>query len=146
MLPRRRSEHPLQVQSEGSSRRSSLSSISKASEDAEEHSVHAPIEHGPPEPEQAESPEPDTRDEDVSETGLVEILAHEYGQHSIERILSVLEDEDEEPAEKPKSGRSLLSPTRPAVPSGGSIDSGYMCDTSLVAHCSSAWEAVSGIS
>lgn len=146
MLPRRRSEHPLQVQSEGSSRRSSLSSLSKASEDAEEHSVHAPIEHGPPEPEQAESPEPDTRDEDVSETGLVEILAHEYGQHSIERILSVLEDEDEEPAEKPKSGRSLLSPTRPAVLSGGSIDSGYMCDTSLVAHCSSAWEAVSGIS
>ncbi len=95
--------------------------------------------------EQAELLQPDICDEDVPETGLVEILAHEYGQHSIKRILSVLEDEDEEPTEKPKSGRSLLSPARPAVQSGSSIDSGYICDTSLIAHCSSAWDAVSVI-
>ncbi|KAI0371698.1 hypothetical protein BV20DRAFT_157883 [Pilatotrama ljubarskyi] len=55
----------------------------------------------------------------VSDTQLVEILACEYGQHSVERILSVLDDE--EPADKPRKARSLLSPSRPSIAAPASM-------------------------
>ncbi|KAI0362665.1 hypothetical protein OH77DRAFT_74144 [Trametes cingulata] len=53
-------------------------------------------------------------EEYVSDTHLVEILAREYGRHSIERILSVLDDEER--VETPKKARSLLSSSPPSVP------------------------------
>lgn len=145
----------VQVQSEGSSRRSSLSSLSKATEDTAEHSAYStpddqdelePRQDSPTNDEVAPVSAPDLLDGDLSDNELVEILAHEYGQHSIQRILSVLEEEND----APQTGRSLLSPARSAEPtclhSSGSdasrarsSDSGYACDTSLVAQCSSAW-------
>ncbi|KAI0647542.1 hypothetical protein C8Q79DRAFT_1009623 [Trametes meyenii] len=92
----------------------------------------------------------DARGALASDLELVGTPAHEYGQHNIDHILNVLQDETAEPAQK-RSGstRSLLSPpslppaTLPLSPESPFARSDASecaaCDTaplSLVANCS----------
>ncbi|KAI0636413.1 hypothetical protein C8Q77DRAFT_500059 [Trametes polyzona] len=147
-------QQTISIPSEQSSRRSSLSSICQ---DADRAPNPAPststtlADRGDMEGTDAFGADPSSKDSigelisDLSAEELSEVLAREYGPHSIERILSVLEsddeDEEDEPVYKPRTGRSLLCSTLiPPMPwpTYGSSSDGCPADASLVAQLSSA--------